>query len=103
MPMFFGRLDLDDDQRTKVQEIQHSYQTQADELNKQLETLKAERDEQLLEVLREPQREKLNEMTLALQASRTRQNREADVPERPTDGGDEDSASTGGRTKAKRR
>jgi Spy/CpxP family protein refolding chaperone len=59
LPKFYGQLDLDDDQQSKIAAIQESYRSRSAELRKQIATLSAERDEEISRVLKPKQREQL--------------------------------------------
>jgi hypothetical protein len=72
LPMFYSQLELDDEQRSKVHQIQERYQADVQNLQKQMEDARAERDKQLSALLSKGQQKKLDELSAAFQAARRR-------------------------------
>ncbi len=59
LPRFFGQLDLDDQQRAKIQAIQDKYDVKLRNLRQQIASLKADWDSQIQAVLTPAQSKKL--------------------------------------------
>jgi Spy/CpxP family protein refolding chaperone len=62
LPRFFVRLDLDDQQRAKIQAIQDRYEVKLKNLRQQIDSLRADWDSQIHAVLTAAQLKKLNEI-----------------------------------------
>ncbi|HMO34478.1 MAG TPA: hypothetical protein PKA06_00410 [Gemmatales bacterium] len=62
LPQYFGKLSLSDEQRQKIYRIQNEYSDQIADLEKKIESLKAERNNKYLKELTKAQRERLEEL-----------------------------------------
>jgi len=62
LPRYFGKLQLDDLQRTKVRQVEQSYQTRSRQLLAELKKLRADRDKQLAAVLTAAQQKTLADL-----------------------------------------
>ena len=62
LPPNYGKLGLTDKQKTSIYAIQAKYETQLDELEKQLDDLKAKRDTEVKTVLNDNQRKSLDDL-----------------------------------------
>ena len=72
LPRFYGQLELNGDQRSKVYEIQQKFASQREDLLKQVETLQTSKDRKLGRVLKPAQRQKLQKLVAQVAASRGR-------------------------------
>ncbi len=59
VPSGWAKIGLSTEQKKNIYEIQAKYKEQTDDLEKQIEDLKAQRDKELMELLTEEQKEKL--------------------------------------------
>lgn len=75
LPRYFGQLELSDDQRSEVYAVQEELGRKIDELLRQLDELKLERDDQLKGLLTTSQKRKLTSRQNAALAARIKQNK----------------------------
>lgn len=76
LPANYGKLGLTDKQKTSIYAIQAKYETQLDELEKQLDDLKAKRDMEVKTVLNDNQRKSLDD--LLAEAKKKKEKEKAD-------------------------
>lgn len=76
LPPNYGKLGLTDKQKTSIYAIQAKYETQLDELEKQLDDLKAKRDTEVKTVLNDNQRKSLDD--LLAEAKKKKEKEKAD-------------------------
>jgi Spy/CpxP family protein refolding chaperone len=65
LPANFGKLDLSDDQKTKIYAVQDTYDTQIDELTAKLKSLKEKQDTEIEAVLKPEQAKQLADLRAA--------------------------------------
>ena len=65
LPSYYGQVGLSDPQRERIYRLQAAYADRIDELEKQLESLKAKRDQEIEAVLTPPQKERLRHLVEA--------------------------------------
>jgi hypothetical protein len=65
LPSYYGQIGLSDPQRQAIYRLQEAYSEQIDALEKQLETLKARRDQEIENVLTAAQKQRLGALTEA--------------------------------------
>jgi flagellar motility protein MotE (MotC chaperone) len=62
MPRYYAQLELDDEQKQRVMDIQQQFSEREDELRRQLSQLLDEREQQLMKVLTRAQQRKLSQL-----------------------------------------
>ena len=62
VPKYFGMLDLSDDQKTKIYDVQGKYKDQIDALEAQVKELRAKEGKEVQEILTAEQKTKLQEL-----------------------------------------
>lgn len=72
LPRYYGRLNLDDNQRSDIYAIQEKYYAKIDELQKRLDALKVQRNVEIQEVLSPEQARRLADLVAAAAANRRR-------------------------------
>lgn len=82
LPANYGKLGLTEAQKNSIYEVQKKYKSQLDDLEKQLDALKAKRDGEVEAVLSEPQRKILKDLVDA--------SKEAKKPKKGAEGGKDD-------------
>ena len=93
LPPYWGKLDLDEDQRSDVYDIREDYGVQIAELKAQIERLQEEMDEELNDVLTSSQKSALAK----LKSSRTKATKASDEDEE-----EEQTSKTGSRRSTSR-
>ncbi|MBS0202201.1 MAG: hypothetical protein JSS49_04815 [Planctomycetes bacterium] len=78
LPANYGKLGLTDKQKTAIYGIQAKYESQLDDLQKQLDDLKAKRDAEVKTVLNDNQRKALDDLVAEAKAKKEKNRPEAD-------------------------
>jgi Spy/CpxP family protein refolding chaperone len=65
LPQYYGQIGLSDKQRQQIYDVQANYKKQIDELQKQIDALKAKEDAEVVAVLTPEQKKNLDELLAA--------------------------------------